>query len=190
MAWFLLQHIFSTLCDIINIRQLTDQEKDLEILILRQQLSVLQRKLNHPIKPSRAEKLTLAVLAAKLKAVPKGHAMTERPTRQLQDIIRIFQPETVLPWHRELVHRKWTYPRKNKGCRPPTDKELANLIIRLARENPRWGYGKIHGELLKLGFHTSEPNVGNILKRKSFPRFIGDGIQPAVVATLLVHSKF
>jgi hypothetical protein len=167
MVWFILKHIFSTFCDLINIRQLTDQEKDLEILILRQQLSILQRKINHPIKPSRAEKLTLAVLTAKLKAV------TERPTRQLQDIIRIFQPETVLRWHRKLVRRKWTYQRKNKGGRPPTDKELEDLILRLARENPRWGYGKIHGELLKLGCHTSEPNVGNILKR--------NGIQPAPV---------
>ena len=48
MVWFILKHIFSTFCDLINIRQLTDQEKDLEILILRQQLSILQRKINHP----------------------------------------------------------------------------------------------------------------------------------------------
>jgi len=167
MVWFILKHIFATFFDLINIRQLTDQEKALEILMLRQQLSILQRKLNHPIKPNRAEKLTLAVLAAKLKAV------TQRPTSQLQDVIRIFKPETVLRWHRELVRRKWTYPRQNKGGRPPTDKVLEDLILRLARENPRWGYGKIHGELIKLGFQTSEPNVGNILKR--------NGIQPAPV---------
>jgi len=167
MVWFILKHIFSTFFDLINIRQLTNQEKDLEILILRQQLSILQRKLDHPIKPSRAEKMTLAVLTAKLKAA------TERPTRQLQDIIRIFQPETILRWHRELVRRKWTYPRKNKGGRPPTDKELEDLVLQLARENPRWGYGKIQGELIKLGFHTSEPNVGNILRR--------NGVLPAPV---------
>ena len=162
MVWFILKHIFTTFFDLINIRQLTNQEKDLEILVLRQQLSILQRKLNHPIKPSRAEKLTLAVLSAKLKEI------TQRPTSQLQNVIRIFKPETVLRWQsfprtigdRKLVRRKWTYARKNKGGRPPTDKELEDLpgrhrdgiLLRLARENPRWGYGKIHGELLKLGF--------------------------------------
>lgn len=56
MVWFILKHIFATFFDLINIRQLTNQEKVLEILILRQQLSILQRKLNHPIKPSHAEK--------------------------------------------------------------------------------------------------------------------------------------
>ena len=80
MVWFIFKHIFSTFFDLINIRQLTNQEKDLEILILRQQLSILQRKLNHPIKPSHAEKMTLAVLTTKLKEV------TQRPTSQLQDV--------------------------------------------------------------------------------------------------------
>jgi len=135
--------------------------------MLHQQLSILQRELNLLIKPSRAEKLTLAVLGAKLKEI------TQRSTSQLQDVIRICQPETVLRWYRELVRYKWTYQRKNKGGRPPTDKELENLILRLTRENPRWGYGKIHGEPIKLGCHTSEPNVGNIFKR--------NGIQPAPV---------
>ena len=54
-------------------------------------------------------------------------------------IIRIFQPETVLGWHRELVHRKWTSKRKNRGGRPRMEKELENLILRLAQENPLWG---------------------------------------------------
>jgi len=67
MGWFILKHIFSTLLAILNVRRLSDQEKDLEILVLRQQLSILQRKLNHPIKPSKIEKLTLAVLTTKFK---------------------------------------------------------------------------------------------------------------------------
>ena len=58
MGWFILKHIFATIFSFINIRRLSDQEKDLEILVLRQQLSILQRKLNHPIKPSKTEKLT------------------------------------------------------------------------------------------------------------------------------------
>ncbi|MCK7467787.1 MAG: hypothetical protein MZU91_06485 [Desulfosudis oleivorans] len=96
MGWFILKHIFSTLLAIVNVRRLSDQEKDLEILVLRQQLSILQRKLNHPIKPSKIEKLTLAVLTAKFKQT------TRQTANQLRDVIRIFEPETVLRWHREV----------------------------------------------------------------------------------------
>ncbi len=95
MGWFILKHIFSTLLAILNVRRLSDQEKDLEILALRQQLSILQRKLNHPIKPSKIEKLTLAVLTAKFKQT------TRQTENQLRDVIRIFEPETVLRWHQE-----------------------------------------------------------------------------------------
>ena len=103
MGWFILKHIFSTILSIIHITRLSDQEKDLEILILRQQLSILQRKHNSPIRPNRVEKITLAVLTARLKRI------THRSANQLRDSIRIFQPETILRWHRELVRRKWTY---------------------------------------------------------------------------------
>ena len=137
MGWFILKHIFSTLLTIVNVRRLTDQEKDLEILVLRQQLSILQRKLNHPIKPGKIEKLILAVLTTKFKKT------THQTANQLRDVIRIFEPETVLRWHRELVRRKWTYPNKNKGGRPSISKETESLILRLARENSRLGYGRL-----------------------------------------------
>jgi len=100
MGWFILKHIFSTILSIINITRLSNQGKDLEILILRQQLSILQRKHNSPIKPDRVEKITLAVLTARLKRT------THRSTNQLRDVIRIFQPEIILRWYRELVRRK------------------------------------------------------------------------------------
>jgi putative transposase len=103
--------------------------------------------------------MTLAVLTTKLKRI------THRSTNQLREIIRIFQPETVLGWHRELVRRKWTYLRQNKGGRPSTSKELEKLILRLARENPRWGYGKIEGELIKLSYKVSQSTIRNILDR-------------------------
>ena len=182
MGWFILKHIFSTIFSIINIRRLSDQEKDLEILILRQQLSILQRKLNHPIRPSRVEKLTLGVLTTKFKRI------THQTANQLRNVVRIFQPETVLRWHRELVRLKWTYPNTNKGGRPSISKETESLILRLARENTRWGYGKIVGELLKLGFQVSLTTVRNILNRY--------GIQPAPVRNgsigwrhLMTHYK-
>src|SRR5215208_2157905 len=100
MDRFILKPIFSTILSIINITRLSNQEKDLEILILRQQLSILQRKHNSPIKPNRVEQITLAVLTARLKRI------TRRSANQLRDIIRIFQPATILRWHRELVHSK------------------------------------------------------------------------------------
>jgi putative transposase len=103
--------------------------------------------------------MTLAVLTAKLKD------LTHRPVEQLRGILRIFQPETGLGWHRDLVRWKWTYVRRNKGGRSHIDQELEGLILRLAWENPRWGYGKIEGELLKLGFVASWTTIRNVLKR-------------------------
>jgi transposase len=176
------QAYFLNILSIINITRLSNQEKDLEILILRQQLSILQRKHNSPIKPNRVEKITLAVLTARLKRI------THRSANQLRNVIRIFQPETILRWHRELVRRKWTYPHKNKGGRPSISEELEELILRLAHENPRWGYGKIQGELVKLSFKVSQSTVRNILDRH--------GIQPVPVRNssigcrhLMTHYK-
>lgn len=80
-------------------------------------------------------------------------------------MIRIFQPETVLRWHRQLVRYKWTYSSKKGVGRPKVRRELENLIIRIAKENPRWGYGKIQGELFKLSFKVSQSTVRNILNR-------------------------
>jgi hypothetical protein len=93
MGWFILKYIFSTFLAVLHIGRLSNQEKDLEILILRQQLSILQRKLSHPIKPNRVEKMTLAVLTTKIKRI------SHLSSNQLRDVIRIFQPETVLRWH-------------------------------------------------------------------------------------------
>jgi hypothetical protein len=159
MGWFILVQLFSTLISMVRLGRLSDSQKDLEILTLRHQLDILERKHERKIKPNRAEKLFLAVLTARLKQV------TNRSANQLHDIIRIFRPETVLRWHRELVRRKWRFKRKAIGGRPRISKELKALIVRLARENGRWGYGKIEGELLKLGFTVSASIVRNILNR-------------------------
>lgn len=167
MGWFIFAQLFSTLISMVRLGRLSDNEKDLEILILRHQLDILERKQKRKIRPNRAEKLFLAVLTARLKTA------TNRPASQLRGVIRIFQPETVLRWHRELVGRKWTFKRRAKGGRPRISQELEALIVRLARENGRWGYGKIEGELLKLGFAVSASTVRNVLNRH--------GILPAPV---------
>jgi putative transposase len=159
MIWFLLGKLLSTFWAMIQINRLSETEKDLEILVLRQQLAILQRTQKHPIKPARVDKMILAIFTAKLKQV------SQCTGNQLQNVIRIFQPETVLRWHRELVRLKWCYPRENKGGRPLIDHELETLIVRIAQENPRWGYGKIQGELIKLNFMVSQSTVRNVLAR-------------------------
>jgi transposase len=162
MGWFVAMEIFWTLLKWVRLGRKSESEKTLEILLLRRQLAIVVRTLDKPIRPSRREKLTLAVLTAQLKA------KTGRTAKELGDIIRIVQPETVLKWHRELVRRKWTQHKKSRGGRPRTAPEIEQLVLRLAREND-WGNGKIEGELIKLGYEISDETVANILKRHAIP---------------------
>ena len=103
MVWFCMTQVFSTILECLWLGRKTDREKDLEILLLRRQLDIVDRARDKPLHVSRAEKLTLAVLTAQLKSV------TGWPMKQFGRVWRIFQPETVFKWHRELVRRKWTY---------------------------------------------------------------------------------
>ena len=159
MIWFILRHLFSSLLSIFSLSRLSDPEKDLEILVLRHQLAILQRKLKHPIKPTRIEKMTLAVLAVKLKH------FSRKSTNHFRDLILIFQPETIFRWHRDLVRRKWAFSIKGIGGRPSLSKENKKLILCLAQENPLWGYGKIQGELIKLDIRVSQSTIRSILRR-------------------------
>jgi transposase len=76
----------------------------------------------------------------------------------------LVKPETLLRWHRRLVAGAWTYPHRHTG-RPPLDREVLQLIIRLARENPRWGYQRIKGELQHLGIRVSATTIHTMLRR-------------------------
>ena len=167
MLWFFIGYIFSILLSLIRVSRLSENDKDLEIIILRHQLDVMVRKQNKPIRPNRAEKATLALLTAQLKK------NTKRTIRQLGDVIRIVRPETVIRWHRELVRRKWAQPPQNQVGRPRIEQEIESIIVRLAKENLRWGYYRIEGELKKLGFVASLTTVRNVLDR--------NGILPAPV---------
>jgi putative transposase len=85
--------------------------------------------------------------------------------KMLQEVATIVTPDTILRWHRELVAAKWNYSgRRNKIGRPPTPDEIVELILRMARENPTWGYDRIQGALSNLGHEISDTTVGCILK--------------------------
>jgi hypothetical protein len=93
----------------------------------------------------------------------------------------IVTPQTLLRWHRQLVQRKWTYRWRAPG-RPPLDAETTNLIIRLGRENPRWGCVRIQGEFRKLGIRVSASTIRRILRRS--------GLGPAPRRTGPTWSEF
>ena len=121
--------------------------KDVELLVLRHQLSVLGRQQPRP----RLRQADRALLAALVRLLP--------PPRRHRLGIR---PQTLLRWHRELVRDRWTQQRRALG-RPPVADRVRQLVLRLARENPRWGYSRIAGELLKLGLRVSPSTVRRIL---------------------------
>ncbi len=159
MAFWLLRHILSLFLDIFSLFGASNNNKDLEIIILRQPVRIPQRKAKSPPRISTSEKILLSTIASKL-------IQSATYTRnRLNNVLLLFKPDTVLRWHRKLVRRKWTYLRKGKPGRPLLSTEIEALIIQFARENPRWGYDKIHGELLKLGFAVSPTSIRNTLKR-------------------------
>jgi putative transposase len=178
-------HIFRLLLDLLSTRRLTEQQKDLEILLLRQQLRILQRKLPNSRSPriSMGDKSVLAILAVRFTALTKGTA------HRLDEALLLFKPDTVLRWHRELVRRKWTFRQEKRIGRPPVALELQELIVRLARENPRWGYSKIYGELTKLGYQIGRSTVRDILKRQHVPPVPERGRQGSTWQGFLGHYR-
>ncbi len=126
-----------------------------EVLALRHQLRVLERQAGRP-RWQPCDRLLLVAIS---------RVLTRPAWRSL-----LPSPETLLRWHRELVHQKWAaYRRRPRRRRPIPSSELHQLILRLARENSRWGYRRIQGELLKLGHRCSHLTVRRVLRRHGIP---------------------
>ncbi|MGO9078960.1 MAG: helix-turn-helix domain-containing protein [Streptosporangiaceae bacterium] len=127
--------------------------KTAEILILRHQLAVLQRR--QPRRP-RLNWADRAVLAALLSVIPKARRHGLR---------LLVTPDTIVRWHRDIVRHRWAArSMRGKTGRPATSRNIRALVLRLARENPEWGYRRIHGELAGLGVRVSASTVWEILK--------------------------
>jgi putative transposase len=131
------------------------RSKELEILVLRHELAILRRQASRP-KLTRADRALLASLSGPL----------ARPAWAVLPV----KPETVLRWHRQLIARRWTYAHRPPG-RPPLERSLRELILRLADENPQWGYKRIVGELKGVGFTVSATSVRKAL--------VEAGVKPA-----------
>jgi putative transposase len=134
--------------DLLVLRGRADRSKDVEILVLRHQLGVLQRQIGRP----RFEPRDRMLLSALARALGRDRWS-----------IFIVKPDTILCWHRRLVANHWTYPHRRSG-RPSTAVENRRTILRLAAENPTWGYRRIHGELAQLGITIAASTVWAILK--------------------------
>ena len=130
-----------------------DRANELEILVLRHELSILRRQVGRP----RFEPHDRLLLAALSRVLPRP-SWNAFPVR----------PETLLRWQRRMIARRWTYPSRCPG-RPPIGREVQELVLRLARENPSWGYLRIVGELRKLNVTVSATSVRNILVRAGLP---------------------
>jgi putative transposase len=160
---------YLTLCRSIRLLVLLaggDAAKDLEILVLRHQLAVLRRQVARP----RFKPADRALLAALSQALPRSRWSCFFVT-----------PDTLLRWHRRLVADAWTYPHRGTG-RPPLDQQLQDLIVQLARENPRWGYQRIKGELVRLGMRVSATGIRTTLRRH--------GLDPAPRPTATTWRAF
>ena len=167
-AYLAVTHAFAAL----RLVRMTDREKDVEILALRHQLTVLQRQLGDQRPRLRPEdRALLAALLAPLARVT------------LRRLRLLVSPNTVLRWHRDLVKRRHARASKRRRPgRPRTVASIRRLILRLAAENPSWGYRRIHGELTLLGITIAPSTVWEILK--------AEGIDPAPHRATVTWAAF
>jgi transposase InsO family protein len=144
----LLYLLFRRALAVLALRLRSREFKELEIVVLRHELAVLRRQTSRP----RLDESDRVFLAA-------ASQVLGRASRSF-----FVRPDTLLGWHRQLVRRRWTYARRRPG-RPAVSEETRALVLRLARENPRWGYQRIVGELAGVGTRVSATMVAKILRQ-------------------------
>ena len=152
MSLRLLYWIFRQVLGLVLMLGRTSTTKEVELLVLRHEVAVLRRTNLRP-RLDWADRAVFAALVQRLPRALRGH--------------RLVTPDTILGWHRRLVRRRWTYP--NRTGRPPIDDALAALVVRMARENPRWGYMRLRGELLRLGHRVGASTIRRVLQRHGIP---------------------
>jgi hypothetical protein len=155
MVWSFVYLALRRLLELLVLCWRSTDAKEVEILVLRHQLAILRRQ--HP-RP-RLRPKDRALLAALSRLLPRRRWS-----------ILVVTPETLFRWHRRMVRQRWTYPAQGRG-RPSVPQQLQTLIVRLATENPRWGYQRIRGELLRLGCRVSASSIARVLR--------ANGLQPA-----------
>ena len=169
-----LRFVFLLITRVASWLQLSRREEawqTAEILILRHQLAVLQRR--QPRRPD-LNWADRALLAALLSVIPKARR---------QGLRLLVTPDTILRWHRDIVRRRWAArSKRGRTGRPATRRNIKALVLRLARENPGWGHRRIHGELAGLGVNVAASTVWEILKT--------NGIDPAARRTGPTWAQF
>jgi hypothetical protein len=162
----LLYLLFRRVLAVAALRVRSREFKELEIVVLRHELAVLRRQVARP----RLDERDRVFLAA-------ASQLLSRASRQSFFI----RPDTLLGWHRQLVRKRWTYGGRRPG-RPAISEEIRALVLRLARENPRWGYQRIVGELAGVGERVSATTVAKILRQAD--------VSPAGARALLSWREF
>jgi hypothetical protein len=142
LFWSLCYLALRYLLQLVLLRPRSEELKELEIVVLRHELAVLRRQVRRP----QLNSADRALLAAASRLLPRSHSRSF-----------IVTPTTLLRWHRRLVAHHWTY--QSRPGRPPIDGKTRELVVRLARENPRWGYQRIAGEVNGLGLQVSATTV-------------------------------
>ena len=165
MALSFLYVAFIRMLELLRLRGSDTTDLAIEVVILRHEVAVLRRQVTRPtLRP--ADRALLAGLSRLLSTVKRN---------------RLFvQPQTLLRWHRDLVRRRWTYP--HRPGRPSIPPGTVRLVVRLAKENPTWGYRRIHGELVGMGIQLAPSSVWAILKRH--------GIDPSPTRSGPTWSEF